>query len=291
MNPGANERQLTSTTPEDLFTTLFAQVAGLDKVRLLAHEYPVEDIEGRSRFIDFALRTFQEKIAFEVDGPWHIPDAEAFDRYEDDLLRQNSLIHQGWRVFRWTERQIRDEPEQVKEQLALFLETVPGLLDFDEFLPRQRGDVIELRPHQEEALAALAQLRAEGKTIALVTHAQGAGKTVTAITDARRLGGRTLFVAHTKDLVHQAQAKFGEFWPEATTGLFVDDVRDTDEDNIVGTVQSLSKHLAYFKPDVFTYLVIDEAHHATADSYRQLLAYFRPLFTLGLTATPDRADG
>ena len=103
-------------------------------------------------------------------------------------------MHQGWRVFRWTDRQIADEPEQVKEQLALFLERIPGLLAFDDFLPKQHGEVIELKPHQEEALEALDRLRAEGNTIALVTHAQGAGKTVTAITDARRLGGRTLFV-------------------------------------------------------------------------------------------------
>src|SRR5260370_20980004 len=104
-------------------------------------------------------------------------------------------MHQGWRVFRWTDREIAEESEQVKEQLVLFLERIPGLLEFDDFLPRQRGEVIELRPHQEEALDALARLRAEGKTIALVTHAQGAGKTVTAISDARRLGRRTPLVS------------------------------------------------------------------------------------------------
>src|SRR5262249_25458066 len=37
--------------------------------------------------------------------------------------------------------------------------------------------------------------------------------------------------------------------------------------------------------------IIDEAHHATADSYQRVLKYFTPGFTLGLTATPDRADG
>jgi superfamily II DNA or RNA helicase len=287
-----NERQLTSTVPQDLFADLFAEVFGLEKAQLLAPEYPVEDIYGGSRFIDFALRTLDEKIALEVDGlTWHVPDAEAIHEYEDQLLRQNSLVHQGWRVFRWTDRQIAQEPEQVKEQLALFLERIPGLLAFDDFLPRQRGEVLELRPHQEEALAALARLRQEGMTIALLTHAQGAGKTVTAITDARALGGRTLFVVHTRDLASQARGKFEEFWPGASTGLFLDEVRDTQEHNVVGTVQSLSKHLERFPPDAFDYLVIDEAHHATADSYQRLLRYFQPKFILGLTATPDRADG
>jgi superfamily II DNA or RNA helicase len=287
-----NKRQLTSSTPEDLFVTLFAQVFGMEKVRLLTHQFPVEDIYGGSRYVDYALRTLDEKVAFEIDGlTWHVPDPEAIKEYEDQLLRQNSLIHQGWRVFRWTDREIAQEPEQVQDQLRLFLERIPGLLEFDDFLPKQRGGVIELRPHQEEALASLEQLRSEGNTIALVTHAQGAGKTVTAICDARRLGGRTLFVVHSKDLVHQAHQRFSELWPEVGTGLFLDEVRDTDEHNIVGTVQSVSKHLADFKPDTFAYLIIDEAHHATAESYQRLLQYFQPHFTLGLTATPDRADG
>ncbi len=287
-----NVRGQTSTLPEELFTTLFTQVFGLEKAQLLVPQLPVEDIYGASRYVDFALRTVQEKVAFEIDGlVWHVPDAEVIGKYEDDLLRQNSLIHQGWRVFRWTDRQIAQEPEQVKEQLALFLERIPGLLAFDDFLPKQHGEILELRPHQAEALAALEGLRRDGNTIALVTHAQGAGKTVTAIMDARRLGSRTLFVAHTKDLVKQAHKKFGELWPEETAGLFLDDVRDTEEHNIVGTVQSLSKHLSEFKPDAFAYLIIDEAHHATAESYQQLLRYFHPRFALGLTATPDRADG
>jgi superfamily II DNA or RNA helicase len=285
-------RAARSSIPEDLFTTLFVQVFGLEKSEFLAKEVPVEDIYGGSRYVDYALRTLDEKVAFEVDGlTWHVPDPEAIKMYEDQLLRQNSLIHQGWRVFRWTDREIAQEPERVKEELAKFLERIPGLLTFDSFLPKQHGGVIELRPHQEEALASLDQLRAEGKTIALVTHAQGAGKTVTAISDARRLGGRTLFVVHTKDLVHQARRRFTELWPEVSTGLFLDEVRDTDEHNLVGTVQSLSKHLPDFKPDAFAYLVIDEAHHATAESYQRVLQYFRPSFTLGLTATPDRADG
>jgi superfamily II DNA or RNA helicase len=292
MSDTSNARQQTSTLPEDLFTTLFAQVFGLEKIQLLVPQLPVQDIYGASRYVDYALQTVEEKVAFEIDGlTWHVPDPEAIGKYEDDILRQNSLIHQGWRVFRWTDRQIAQEPEQVKEQLALFLERIPGLLAFDDFLPKQHGDVIELRPHQEEALAALDQLRSQGNTIALVTHAQGAGKTVTAIMDARRLGGRTLFVAHTKDLVHQAHRKFGELWPEETTGLFLDEVSDTEEYNIVGTVQSLSKHLSVFKPDAFSYLIIDEAHHATAESYQHLLRYFQTQFTLGLTATPDQADG
>ena len=163
MTDSCDDRQSHSTTPEDLFAELFVQVFGVENARLLAPQFPIEDIYGGSRYIDFALRTLDERVAFEIDGvTWHVPDPERIGLYEDDLLRQNSLIHQGWRVFRWTDRQISQDPEQVKEQLALFLERIPGLLSFDDFLPRQSGDVLELRPHQEEALQALEELRAGG---------------------------------------------------------------------------------------------------------------------------------
>jgi superfamily II DNA or RNA helicase len=292
MSVDSGPRSATSSAPEDLFAELFAQVFGIENVRLLAPQYPVKDIYDVSRFIDFALRTVDERIAFEIDGlTWHVPDAERIAKYEEDLVRQNSLVHQGWRVFRWTDRQVAEEPDRVKDELLLFLERIPGLLEFDDFLPKQHGVVLELRAHQEEALEALARVRADGNAITMLTHAQGAGKTVTAVADARRLGGRTLFVAHTRELVEQARKQFLDLWPEVSTGLFVGETREFERHNLAGTVQSLARNLDCFDPEDFTYLVIDEAHHATAESYQKLLRYFRPRFTLGLTATPDRADG
>lgn len=289
---GTNEREAFASLPEDIFVELFAQVFGLANVQLLVHEYPVEDIYGAGRSIDYALRTSDERIAFEIDGlTWHLPGAIPVEKYEDDLLRQNSLIHQGWRVFRWTDRELLVEPERVKEQLALFLESIPGLLSFDDFLPKQTGDVFELREHQKAALDSLAQMRAEGKSIALLTHAQGAGKTIAAISDAKSIGGRTLFLAHRRELVDQAYDAFRELWPEVSTGRFMGDVRDYEEQNIAGSIQSVSEHMEDFSPTAFEYLIIDEAHHATAPTYKRVLGYFRPQFVLGLTATPDRADG
>jgi superfamily II DNA or RNA helicase len=287
-----NDRAATSTTPEDLFVELFAQTVGLEKVSLLEPQYPVKDLDDGSRYIDFALRTREERIAFEIDGlTWHVPDATSVLKYEDDLLKQNSLVHSGWRVFRWTDRQIAREPERVKEQLALFLERISGFLSFDDFLPRQAGEITELKEHQGEALQALADMRMTGKTIALLDHATGAGKTVTAITDARRLGGPTLWLVHRLDLVTQTQKEFAKFWPEVKTGRFFGGVHETESYNLVGLIQSVAKHLEDFDPTDFAYLVIDEAHHAAADTYRRVLEYFRPKFILGLTATAERADG
>ncbi len=286
------ERQAVSSSAEDQFVELFAQVFGLDKVQLLAYDQPIEDIYGSSRFIDYALKTIDDKIAFEIDGlTWHHPDAITIDKFEDDLLRQNSLIHLGWKVFRWTDRELFREPEKVKEQLALFLESVADIVSFDEFLPKQRGEAFELRPHQEEALGSLESMRLVGKSIGLLTHAQGAGKTVVAVSDAKKVGGRTLFLAHRRELVVQAYDELKALWPEQTTGLFLGDVREHDAFNIAGSIQSLADRHKEFDPTTFAYIIIDEAHHAAASTYRRLLNYFRPQFVLGLTATPERADG
>ena len=53
---------------------------------------------------------------------------------------------------------------------------------------------------------------------------------------------------------------------------------------------SREEHLRSFPPDHFDYLVVDEFHHAGADSYLKVLEYFKPRFLLGLTATPYRTD-
>ncbi|EIC22840.1 DEAD/DEAH box helicase family protein [Thiorhodovibrio frisius] len=283
-----------STQPEDDFISLFAELFGLEKTQLLVPEFPVLDIEGGARYIDFALRAGSKKIAFEVDGPTHY-QPPAFDRhkYEDDLLRQNSLMHQGWQVYRWTDHELDQRRERVKEQLALFLERVPGLLDMDDFLPKQRASKADfnLRTHQQDALDWLERIRAEGTTIALLGHATGAGKTFTAIEDARRIGAPVLYVAHTKNLIRQTERAVSAQWPEATTGLIQGGRCEPNAQFVLATVQSLNNRLSEIDPGHFRYLIIDEAHHAAADSYQQVLAYFRPDFTLGLTATPERPDG
>ncbi len=293
------ERAAQSTQPEDVFVDLFREVFGLDKAQLLVHEFPYRDFLGNHRFVDYALKTADSQIAFEIDGPDHYnaalhPSIGAFfAKFEDDLLRQNSLISDRWRVFRWTDRQLLQNPEFVKEQLSLFLGAIPGLLEFDEFLPKQHAASIDLRAHQQDARAWLDSVRAAGKTIALLDHATGTGKTVVAIDDARAFNGRTLYLAHRRELVTQTRRRFQQFWPQSNPGVWLGRTRDNPGEHQVlcASVQSLSDSLAEFSPESFDYIIIDEAHHAPADTYKRILGYFRPKFILGLSATPDRPDG
>ena len=128
-------------------------------------------------------------------------------------------------------------------------------------------------------------------TVPVLFHATGTGKTVTAVSDAKAFGKRTLFLIHRHELIDQAEKTFRTIWPEVSVGRFEGGIHETDAYVVCATIQSVAQNLECFKPDDFGYLVIDECHHGTADTYRKVMSYFHPEFTLGLTATPERTDG
>lgn len=254
-------------------------------------QYHFYDIYQNSRYADFLLESNGRRVAIEIDDEGsHHKGLVASGKFYDDLLKQNSMVYLGWDVYRWAVRQMQLQPETVKDELRVFLGSRPRLQEIEDYLPSQRGRALELKGHQKEALEALQTMREQKETIALLCHATGTGKTVTAVLDAKRCGGRTLFLAHTHELVDQAVRTFRDLWPEVSLGRYTDRVKQPDAHVVCGSVQSVALHLEQFKDNAFDYLIIDEAHHATADTYQKVLAYFKPAFTLGLTATPDRMD-
>lgn len=289
-------RSASGSAAEDLFIDLFADTFGVEKAGYLYSQYPFYDIYNNARFADFVLESGRNRIAIEIDDEAsHNPRLVSHDKFYDDLLKQNSMIHQGWDVYRWAVRQMQKQPETVKDELRVFLGSDPRFQEIEDYLPAQRGrelkiDRLELREYQQEALNALENMRRNRESIALLYHATGTGKTVTAVLDAKRCGGRVLFVAHTLELVNQAYHTFQQLWPEVSAGRFGDSIKESETHVVCGSIQSVALNLELFRDDAFSYLIIDEAHHASADTYQKVLAYFKPRFTLGLTATPERAD-
>jgi superfamily II DNA or RNA helicase/HKD family nuclease len=146
---------------------------------------------------------------------------------------------------------------------------------------------------QIEVLYALKNARSEGQDQGLVVAATGIGKTFLAAFDSRDFK-RILFVAHRDEILAQAQATFNCVQPGRTSGRFDGNQKDSQAQMIFASVTTLGKadwlNPDYFAPDAFDYIIIDEFHHAVADSYRAILDYFKPAFLLGLTATPERLD-
>lgn len=281
-----------NSSAEEKFIQLFCDVFGIEKGQYVYLQYPIVDIYGGHRTIDFAIQTEDDKIAFEIDGEtWHNPGKIATTKYHDDLLKQNSMVHQGWKIYRWTDTQLNKEENRIKDELITFLGYSPALTYMDNTSVKPKGEVFELREHQEEALNNLIKLREEGKTIALVHGATGSGKSAIGVTDSKTVGKRTLFLAHTKELVEQGANTYERLWNEVSIGRFYDNYHDTNTHVVCASIQSITRNLDSFKPDDFGYIVIDECHHSSAKSYKKILNYFNPSFILGLTATPERADG
>jgi superfamily II DNA or RNA helicase len=277
---------------EDLFVQLFCEAFGPDNSENLYVQYPFVDIYGNRRYIDFALESQGIKIAIEIDGEtYHNPKKVSSNKYYDDLLKQNSLVFNEWKVFRWAYNQLDKQPEKVKDELVTYLGQTPFFKEFQDHLPNQQGKVFELRDYQSKALENLRKMREDGETIALLYHATGVGKTLTAATDAKVVGGRTLFLVNALKLSVQAEKTFATIWPEATRGQYTGGSKDTNQDIIFATIQSLSRGLSDFTSNAFDYIVIDECHHAVAKTYQKIFSYFRPKFILGLSATPERTDG
>lgn len=287
---------LSGSAAEDLFIDLFSETFGAEKAGYLYSQYPFFDIYQNSRYADFLLENGGRKVAIEIDDETsHNKSLVSSNKFYDDLLKQNSMIYLGWDVYRWAVRQMQIQPEAVKDELRVFLGSQPRFREIEDYLPTQRGKTLdgahlELKQHQREALDALQAMRDRHETIALLYHATDTGKTVTAVMDAKRCGGRTLFLAHTQELVNQAADTFRILWPEVTVGRYMEAIKEPDAHVVCGSVQSVALHLEDFREDAFSYLIVDEVHHAAADTYQKILAYFHPAFTLGLTATPERTD-
>ena len=162
---------------------------------------------------------------------------------------------------------------------------------------------MDLRPYQSAASDAIfAEWRENHST--LVVMPTGGGKTILFADVIRRMfPRRALVLAHREELIFQARDKIqrvtglqadvemGEYRAEG--GLF-DAARV-----VVSTIQTQCSggdgggRMGKFDPQRFGVLIIDEAHHATSQSYRRVIDYYRTnpaLKVLGVTATPDRTD-
>ncbi len=122
----------------------------------------------------------------------------------------------------------------------------------------------------------------------------GTGKTYASAFAMRELGfKKVLFIVHRRQIAEQAQKSYERvFGGTISTGQIAGKNRDTEADYIFAMVQTLSRHdvLESLEPTQFEAIVIDEAHHSVAGSYKKIMEYFKPRFWLGMTATPDRRD-
>ena len=168
---------------------------------------------------------------------------------------------------------------------------------------------MHLREYQIDALIEIKKNWDAGVKRQLIVLPTGAGKTVVMAHAIKNRGGRALFIAHRNELINQAYNTISRVFPEKTKICKISERNKklNEQDIIVSTIQSLKeKRLQSMDTSTIKTIVIDEAHHSSAKSYRSVVKHFFPyierehlkkkredkdILLLGCTATPLRADG
>ena len=153
-------------------------------------------------------------------------------------------------------------------------------------------------PHQQRMLDALTiERERHDRHRNLVVAATGTGKTVVAALDYRQLLDRygdlsLLFVAHRQEILSQSLNTYRAVLKRGDFGEIHGGGRIAQGRHVFAMIQSLGEwRLQNIAPDAFDVVIVDEFHHAAANSYDRLLNHLQPRELLGLTATPERLDG
>lgn len=240
-------------------------------------EWNVSVSDHKEVFQD-ALQLFLKTFYSKETVPLNTTTLKEYQAQYENYHARNLNIAKEWSkteeldLMLPTETEQSSGPEMVQEVQALY-------------------GTIQPRYAQIEALEELQKTLEEDYDKALVVMATGLGKTYLAGFFAQNFK-RILFIAHREEILHQAKKSFQMIDPKRTTGIFDGKRKEDTADTIFASIYTMSmkKHLHSFAMDEFDLIIVDEFHHAAANSYKRVLEYFHPKFLLGITATPDRND-
>jgi superfamily II DNA or RNA helicase len=155
------------------------------------------------------------------------------------------------------------------------------------------------REYQVEALDAVSAYQGKGITRQLISLPTGTGKTVIFALLAKQRNVKTLVLAHREELLTQASDKLQMIWPESNIGLLKADLDESSSQIVIASIQTVcrDKRLESLKQHDFGLMIVDECHHAAAESYIKVIKELGFLngnpskLLLGVTATVSRGDG
>lgn len=148
-----------------------------------------------------------------------------------------------------------------------------------------------LRPYQSQAISDLRLAYRDGARAPLLVLPTGGGKTIVMAEILRALEARgrsAMVLVHRRELIAQTTAKLQ--LAGVQHGIIAAGIQPAAAPIQVASVQTLARRLAQIStsPDL---VVIDEAHHATANGWQRALDHWPHALRLGVTATPTRLDG
>ena len=253
---------------------LFGRASGFDTAYVgssnLTTSAMLEGVEWNVRLSAMATPSLLQKFKATFETYWNGTEFEAYD------------------------------PDRDRDRLDDALLEAKGVKSSDRVTITIAGLDVQPYPYQQEMLDAIAVERElHDRHRNLVVAATGTGKTVIAALDYRGLARASnsqpslLFVAHRQEILQQSMRTYREVLGDGSFGeLYVGGQRPERWKHVFASGQSLTSYgIANIPAAAYDVVVIDEFHHAEARTYRRILDHLAPQELLGLTATPERADG
>ncbi len=220
--------------------------------------------EWNTKIVSTEQGELAQAVLQEFDELWqdeHTLDFEDFiDSYRQEYLN---------------EKMIRKQKQQAVSEQVVELETY------------------RLKPNKMQVafVKNVMDMRVRQIDRALLLSSTGTGKSLASAFMLREMGTkRALFVVHREQIAKQTIKSYKRvFGSSRTYGLLSGNSREFEADFLFATMQTLSKEdiLSHYSPEDFDVIILDECHHAGAESYQKIMRYFKPKFWLGMTASPD----
>ncbi len=277
----ANREDNADASPlELLFEKNFTNVYGMNALKYLWKEYGVADTNGHNYYLDYYVRIGDGSIAVEENGvTYHHPQIIGIEKYRKQLRKQNTCTQWGIKLYRFSTEECKFE-SRIEDDISTFFGDDMSKFQENGLLIDRR---VELYDHQVATLSDIEQKRAEGVNAFLIVFPTASGKSRIVEEDMRvfaanRPDFKALVLAPNTNIVKDWHSRIDESLSEYKNRI------------TVSTFAYMIRNFTKQSQGEYSYIVIDEAHHAVAPMVKRVIQYFTPEFMVGLTATDQRPD-
>ena len=269
-----------SSPLELLFEQNFTDVYGMRALKYLQKEFRISDEDGNNYFLDYLIDTADSRVAIEENGiHYHHPQLIGIEGYRKQLRKQNTCALWGLKLYRFSTEDCRFK-DRIEDDIRSYLgKDTSGFREAGLLLERKT----ELYEHQEISLAQIQERREKGICAFLIVLPTAAGKSRIVEEDIQKFAAgkeqfRALILAPNTNIIVD--------WKER-----IDKDLQPLQDRIdIKTYSYAVRHYHEKTRDYYSYIVVDEAHHAVAPMLKRVIQYYTPEFLVGLTATDQRPD-